>query len=307
MMPARRLLAWAFALVAANAGAEEASVVVEPLRAYGYVIGDRIEMHARLDVPAGYRLDASRLPKAGRVNAFLELRAIESAVGPFGHFLEPESGTQLTLRFLVVNSRTNVRSVQTPALALSYRHEGAPDLALRVPQMEFTVSPLTPEYVAGTPGLGEMQSDALPPRISARAPRIRLLLYALIAVALCGYVAWRQGWVPRRLLARRPFARAATDIRRMRKDTAAQPQAARAQRLHHAFDESAGFTVASHSLEQFFAAQPWSAALEAEIRAFFAGSARFFYAGESSALLPPDRMARLAQGLAELEPRRTSA
>jgi mxaA protein len=280
---------------------------VEPARHYGYVIGDSIELHARIPVPSGHALDADRLPKVGRVNAFLELRSVEPADGWLQRYRRAQSDARLSLRFLVVNSSTQVRSVQTPALALTYRRVGAPDVAVHVPQVELTVSPLTPEYVSGTAGLGEMQADAPPPRIPARGPELRLLLYALLGLALGGYVAWRQGWVPRRLLARRPFARAAKDIRRMREAASAQSQAARAQRLHRAFDESAGFAVASHSLEPFFAAQPWSAGLEAEIRDFFTRSARFFYAGEASAMLPPAELARLARGLAACEPTRGGA
>jgi mxaA protein len=302
-MPTRRWLALALVLASAAVSAESLDAVMEPVRLYGYVIGDPIELHARVPVPSGYALDADRLPKAGRVNAFLELRSVEPADEWLQRYRRAESGARLSLRFLVVNSSTQVRSVQTPVLVLTYRREGAPDVAARIPQVELTVSPLTLEYVAGTAGLGEMQADAPPPRIPTAGPELRLLLYALLALMLCSYVAWRQGWVPRRLLAGRPFARAAQDIRRVREDTAAQSQAARAQRLHRAFDESAGFTVASHSLEQFFAAQPWSAALEAQIRDFFTRSARFFYAGEGSAMLPPADVARLARELAACEPR----
>lgn len=300
-------LAAALVCAPAAASGQENEAVVEPVRLYGYVIGDIIELHARVPVPSGYVPDAGRLPKAGRVNAFLELRSVEPEDGRLQRYRGAENDARLSLRFLVVNSSAQVRSVQTPPLVLAYRREGAPDVAVRIPQVELTVSPLTPEYVAGTAGLGEMQADVPPPRIAAGGPKRRLLLYALVAVVLAAYVAWRQGWVPRRLLARRPFARAVKDIRRMRRDTAASSQAACAQRLHRAFDESAGFAVASHSLEQFLAARPWSAALEAEIRDFFARSTRFFYAGDGSAMLPPPDMARLARGLAASEPRRGGA
>jgi hypothetical protein len=138
-------------------------------------------------------------------------------------------------------------------------------------------------------------------------PRARLLLYAFVALGLCCYVAWRLGWVPRRLLARRPFARAAAEIRRMRLDGTVERRATCARRLHRAFDEAAGFAVASHSLERFFAVHPWSAALEGEIRDFFAASGRFFFADDAAAMLPPERLAGLVRRLVEHEPRRVSA
>jgi mxaA protein len=306
-MRAKLMTALTLAMACAGASAQTASVAIDPVRLYGYVIGEQVELHARVQVPPGYELDASRLPKPGRVTAFLELRAIEPGKRWFSNLLGRKNGAPLTLRFLVVNSGVAVRTVQTPTLALSYRRAGAPDLALQIPQVELTVSPLTPEYVAETAGLTQMQPDSPPPRISTHVPRVRLLLYAFVALGLCGYVAWRQAWVPRRLLARRPFARAAADIRKMRPDSAIERQAARARRLHRAFDEAAGFAVANHSLEQFFAAQPWSSALEREIRDFFAGSARFFYAGEAAAMAPPDRLATFACALAAHEPRRVGA
>jgi hypothetical protein len=210
------------------------------------------------------------------------------------------------LQFLVVNSGIDVRTVQTPALALSFRRAGAPDLTLEVPQVELTISPLTPEYVAGTAGLEQMRPDVSPPPISTQASRTRLLLYALVALGLLGYVAWRLGWVPRRLLTRRPFARAAADMRRIGPADGLEGEAACARRLHRAFDEAAGFAVASHSLERFFAVQPWSVALEGEIRGFFAASARYFYAGDSSAM-SSEHLRRLARRLVEHEPRRLGA
>jgi mxaA protein len=299
----RRWLAIAPTLLAAAASAAEHEAVVEAVRRYGYVIGDTIELHARVAVPPLYALDVEKLPKPGRVNAFLELRSIEPLDARLQRHAEGGNGTPLALRFLVVNSGTQVRSVQTPALALTYRRADAPDFAVRIPQVEFTVSPLTPEYVAGTTGLKELQGDVPPPRLPTRGAMTRLLVYALLALALFGYVAWRRGWVPRRLLARRPFARAAKDLRGMRENATTRLPEARARRLHRAFDESAGFTVASHRLEEFFAAQPWSAALEAEIRDFYSRSALFFYADEVSALPPQGDVVRLARALAACEPR----
>jgi mxaA protein len=305
-MRASLLVALTLLIGSAEAAAEQASMVVAPLRRYGYVIGDEVELRAVFPVPVGYALDQATVPKPGRVNAFLELRAIGQRDGLLGR-LRKDAGSRLSLRFLVVNSATDVRTVQTPALELNYRREGAPDLPVRVPQVEFTVSPITPAYVAGTAGLGEMQPDAPPPRIPAGAAQVRLMLYALVALVLAGYFAWRRGWVPRRMLAKRPFARAALDLRRMRRQAAPEQQAACARRLHRAFDEAAGFSVASHSLERFFATQPWSAAVEGQIREFFAGSARFFYASDGTAMLPLDRLVQLAGALAEREPRTVSA
>ncbi len=289
-----------------DVGAQTAGVAIDPVRRYGYVIGDRVELRVRVQTPPGYELDPGRLPKPGRVNTFLELQGIELAKPPWRRILGSQ-GAELAVRFLVVNSGIDVRTVQTPVLALSYRGAGAPDLTVEIPQVELTISPLTPEYVAGTAGLEQMRPDVLPPPISTQAPRARLLLYALVALGLLGYIAWRLGWVPRRLLARRPFARAAADLRRIGPAGGGERETACARRLHRAFDEAAGFAVASHSLERFFAVQPWSAALEGEIRDFFSASARYFYAGDASAMPSSERLRMLARRLVEHEPRRVGA
>jgi mxaA protein len=301
---AHLLTALILLVVGADVSAQTADVAIDPLRQYGYVIGDRVELHVRAQVPPGYELDLGRLPKPGRVSTFLELQGMELDRQPWRSAFGAQRAAELAVRFLVVNSGIDVRTIQTPVLPLSYRRAGAPDLTVEVPQVELTVSPLTPEYVSGTAGLEPMRPDIQPPQISTGAPRARLLLYALIALGLLGYAAWRLGWVPRRLLGRRPFARAAADIRRIGPAGGVEREAACARRLHRAFDEAAGFAVASHSLERFFAVQPWSAALDGEIRDFFAASARYFYAGDASGMLSSERLKRLARRLVEHEPRR---
>lgn len=284
-------------------GADGATVAVEPLRRYGYVIGDEVELRAAIGTPPGYALEEESVPKPGRANAFLELRAVEREGGILGRF-RGDAARRISLRFVVVNSGADVATAQTPAVALRFKREGAPELTAVVPQVSFTVSPLTPAYVAGIAGLEEMQPDVAAPPVSARMAYLRLLLYALGALVLGGYLAWRQGWLPRRMLENRSFACAVTDIRRLRADAGARVQAGRARRLHQAFDESAGFAVGGHNLERFFAAQPWSLALRTEIREFFAGSAQFFYADDAAALMAPDRLLRLARALADREPRK---
>lgn len=288
-----------------TAGGAEATVVVDPLRRYGYVIGDEVELRVAVEVPPGYALDAASLPRPARANAFLELRSVGRENGLLGQ-LRSGPGQRFSLRYVVVNSGAEVVVGQTPAVTLQFRRAGAPDVAAVVPQLDFTVSPLTPTYVAAITGLEEMQPDAPAPPVSTRMTHLRLLMYALAALLLAGYLAWRQGWLPRRMLANRSFARAAAEIRRLDPSALAGAQVARARRLHRAFDEAAGFAVADHNLERFFAAQPWSAALATEVREFFAGSARFFYADDAAAMMAPGRMLALARALADREPRRVA-
>jgi len=284
-------------------GADGVTVAVEPLRRYGYVIGDEVELLAAIGTPPGYAMAEENLPKPGRANAFLELRAVEREGGILDRF-RGDAAQRISLRFVVINSGADVVTAQTPPVPLRFKREGAPELTAAVPQVSFTVSPLTPAYVAGVAGLEEMQPDVSAPPVSARMAYVRLLLYGLGVLALGGFLAWRQGWLPQRMLSNRSFARAVADIHRLRAEAMARVQTERARRLHQAFDESAGFAVGGHNLERFFAAQPWSLALGTEIREFFTGSAQFFYADDAAALMAPDRLLRLARALADREPRK---
>ena len=202
------------------ARADEATVVVEPLRRYGYVIGDEIELRAAIAVPPGYALAVESLPKPGRANTFLELRAIERQDGILGR-LGRAATQRVSLRFAVVNSGADVATAQTSAVTLRFQREGAPELVAVVPQVNFTVSPLTPAYVAGVAGLEEMQPDvAAPADLGAHAVRsgcfcMGSVRYVLAAISHGGKDGCRD-----ECSATGAFACAVAEIRRQRADGA---------------------------------------------------------------------------------------
>lgn len=274
--------------------AEEVAFVVAPLRQFGHVIGDVIVLDGSVTVPEGYAPDADSVPRPGRVGAFLELRTarLDSTAGNAYHLLA---------RLLVVNSAPEVRTIESSRLAIRFRKDGAPDLSVALPAIPLTVSPLTPTAVLARDGLEELQPDIPPPRVATGWIRVRLLALAALACLLAAWFAWVQGWVPRNLLVRRPFARARTAIARLGDDAPAELQAERARRLHRAFDESAGFAVTGETLERFFAMRPAFASLRDEIAAFFTASNAFFYAERPAAMLAPEVLRTLARGLAECE------
>ncbi len=291
---ARAMMAlWLLAAGGASA-AEPMKFTVTPIRQFGHVIGDDITLDGSVDLPAGYAPDPAGLPKPGRVGAFLELR---------GATLDPETGNRhrIHVHFLVVNSAPAVRTIETPPLAVHFRKEGANDLAVLLPEIPLTVSPLTPSEVLARDGLEELQPDFPAPHVATGWMRARLLGLAVLTFVLAGWFAWAQGWLPTNLLAHRPFARARTAIVRLGDATPTELQAERARRLHRAFDESAGFVVTGETLERFFAARPAFASLRDEIGAFFTASGTFFYAEQPAALPAPAALRTLAQALAECE------
>lgn len=274
------------------AAAEVATFAVAPLRQYGYVIGDEIVIEGSAPVPQGYVVDADSVPKPGRRGALLELREgrVEARAGDQYRFLA---------RFLVVNSATEVRTVETPPITIRFRKAGAPDLAIALPGIPVTVSPLTPSAVLARNGLEELQPDVAVPRIATTWIRIRLIALAVGAALLAAWFAWAEGWVPSNLLVRRPFARARATIARLGND--ADARAEQARRIHRAFDESAGFAVTDETLDRFFALRPGFAAARGDVQSFFAASNRYFFAENRAALPSADALQQLVGQLAECE------
>jgi len=282
-------------LVSGGASAGEPTLfAVTPPRQFGYVIGDEMALEATASLPSGYAPDPDSLPKPGRANAFVELRSVQ---------MQTASGDRLRLRvnYLVVNSAPEVRTVETPPVAIRLRKTGAEDLTISMPTIPFTVSPLTPAEVLARDGLEELQPDAPTPRIDTAWMRVRLLVLAVLAVLLTGWLAWVKGWVPDRWLARRPFARVAAAIARIEAGGAPDLKAAQARQLHRAFDESAGFAITRDTLERFFAEHPGFATLRTDVEAFFSASAAFFYAERTDAMPDAEALRRLARALAACE------
>lgn len=274
------------------AAADVATFAVAPLRQYGYVIGDDIVVAGTAPVPQGYVADADSVPKPGRRGALLELREGMLEAGSHDEY-------RFRARFLVVNSATEVRTVETPPLAIRFRKAGAPDLAIALPGIPVTVSPLTPGAVLARDGLEELQPDVAVPRIATTGFRVRLTALAVSAALLAAWFAWAQGWVPSNLLVRRPFARARAAIARL--GSGADARAEQARRIHRAFDESAGFAVTDETLDRFFALRPGFAAVRTDVQSFFAASNRYFFAENPAALPPADVLRHLAVQLAECE------
>ena len=277
-----------------TSAADGAMFTTTPIRQYGYVIGDEIVVEGSAAVPRGYAPDADSIPKPGRRGALLELRdsALEN---------RPDERYRFRARFLVVNSATAVRTVETPPLAIRFRKAGAADLTLALPEIPVTVSPLTPAEVLARDGLEELQPDVAVPRIETKWIRLRLIGFAVVAAVLFMWFAWAQGWVPTSLLTRRPFACVRGAISRLGTAEDERVLAEQARRIHRAFDESAGFAVTDETLDRFFELRPTFGVLRSEIRSFFEASNRYFFAENGLALPSIDAMRQLVRRLAECE------
>jgi mxaA protein len=292
----RRATVAALGALASAAVMAQAVQVSEP-RAYGYVVGDVIERHARLQLPPGARIAPASLPRRGRIDSWLEQRDVVLRAG--------SDGAELQLVYQVINAPRQVATIELPALTLAL--EGAPQRSIDLDAWPITVSAMTPQYVIARAGLEELQPDVAPRREPLQATSLRLALL-LASLALVLYLlALRR--LPQLAWWRRaaPFRSAWRDVRRLarRRDDVAYRLAL--QRLHAAFDAATGQALFADRLEPLFAAQPQLRPLAAEVAAFYALSRRTFFAAEPAPM--PDREAlsalvALARRLAQHEHRR---
>jgi mxaA protein len=249
---------------------------VEP-RPFGFVIGDTLTRRIELETAAGTSIDRERLPKPGRVSSWLELVDVS---------VDARAGNRHALAFTyqIFNSAPEVRTRPLPAVDILLK-TAAGSATYTMPKQLFTTGPLTPEYVSGRDGLGEMRPDAKPPPLPTLWVRLRLALWTLGLVAIAFYFLYAYRGLPFLARSRGPFARAlrAVDAAARAGDEQAGRRAA-LQALHRAFDETARGTVFGEHLDRFFAAHARFAPLRPQVERFFAGSQTEFFGSGATEL-----------------------
>ncbi|MES1924408.1 nonribosomal peptide synthetase MxaA [Salinisphaera sp. T31B1] len=283
------LVLWALAF-AAVAQPPAIGLSIDEPRAYGHVVGDRIERALRLRLPDGYRLERSSLPVAGEQSYWLELVAAEVQA-------EPATGgvvvVVLDYQLFYAPLQTSRRAL--PALEIAAVNAAGERLVTPVPAFGFTMSPileLDPDAEFGNPDNDLLLADERPSSQAVNGPR-RMTLGALGIALLAGLSwAWTAGWLPGP--ARGPFARAATRLRQLRRRPAMSDTTATALRtVHRAFDETAHRAVFADDLDAFIAAHPSFADLADDIASFFDFSRRYFFS--ASACVDRDSQAMVAR------------
>jgi mxaA protein len=256
----------AMVLAAAAHGATTLQASTEEPRAFGYQVGDVVQRRITVEVPEGLVLDTSSLPRPGARGTALELRALRQTASA--------ERLQLELDYQVFLSPAAVRTLELPALTLRYDGMSRAQ-ELRVDAWPITVAPLVPVEVSPRTGLGELQPDAAPPLIDTAARRWRLLGFAALLCALLGYLAFVYFGLPWWGAQRRPFALA------WRQMNQAQAPAWReaCQRMHAAFNQSAGEVLFERGVDRFIAKHSAFAPLQQDIVCFLRLSQREFFAG----------------------------
>ena len=248
-------------------------------RPFGYVIGDVIEQRIVLTMPAAHQLQPDALPKPGRVDLWLERRAIRVAANTTA----AGRRNDIVIEYQVVNAPTEVTTIALPPLSLPLRSADA-TAEETVAEWPVTVAPLTPQYVLARAGLEEMRPDLPPPAVATSTYATRLMLYAIALALIGGYFAACRFGLPFAPGSRRPFARACADLRRLARQPAGRDTyRAGLRRIHRAFDETAGQTMFAEQLPAFFQCRPHFEPLAVDAGRFFGESQQeVFGAGAQS-------------------------
>jgi mxaA protein len=271
------LRAAAVLVLLASAAASTAQAIldyeaVEP-RTFGYVLGDKIRRELRFRVRSGYRLDTASLPRAGRLDRWLELAEPELRVESAGNGRR----YRLVLTYQVLNAPRSPAAVTIPQQDLRLVGEG-PAVTTLMPSLEITVAPLTsalgPKELSGS----ALQPDRRPAPLPVEARQARLAWTGTALLALLLFAAWRRSYTA--AIARRnlPFANALRRLKRLpAADAPADPETG-LRIVHEALNRTAGRAVFAHNLEEFLAQRPEFASLRGDFARLFVASGRVFFA-----------------------------
>ena len=245
------------AILVATGAYPAATAVVEQPRPFGYVVGDVLTQRVLLEI-GGHGFAPAALPKAERVNDWLERRPARIESRPDGH-------RWLALDYQVINAPQSLTTVNLPAFEL----QGAPGGAtLAIAAWPISVNALT------SGGSVELRPDRPAPAIATAPIRRQIAIWSsaflMVVAAGLGWLAWRN-W---RAAAARPFAHALHEMRHL---DGSAPEAWRT--LHRAFDQTAGRVVQTATLPALFERVPQLQSLRPEIEQFFAQSRKLFFGG----------------------------
>lgn len=257
-------------LLARTAEPGAARVTADKPRAYGYFVGDLVERHVALDLPAGTALDPASLPAVGGRGQALELRSVRV------------EGHDLRLVYQVFLAPRETRTLELPPIAL--RATGGPrPMDLRVDAWPVTVAPLLPPEVSPRDGLGELRPDIPPTLIATSAARARLAAYAAVAALLLAWLAHVYLGLPWWNRRQRPFAMAWKLLAAQARTLSEDQRRTAWKAVHSALNRSAGEVVFEAGLERYLAAHTAFIPLRADLQQFFERSRAAFFGPAAAA------------------------
>lgn len=268
------------AFSAADAQASNDVHVESHYREAGYFIGDVIDEVVEIKATPGATLVEETLPRSGD-GQWIELREVNVQENAPAH-----GRFKLHLRWQLFKALRETRTIPLPAFTVNLR-QGAAVLPVKIHERQVMVSPLLPVILDTSQT--SLRPDSLPPLRDTSRPMRHTLLALVLTLSAALWLLWRHDKPPFRWAAAGPFTSACRRLRgrQGRKLSLRQSFAV----AHHAFNQAAGRTVFASDVPVLLTLRPELARLQPEIEAFYARSARVFFAETSQAADAEDAIA----------------
>lgn len=238
-------------------------------RDYGYTLGDRITIIARINMPMFYRLEINSLPKPGPINDWLQL--IEATPVE----TQTDYDYALALTYQVFKSVPVATELTLPPLPLHFSYHGR-SLIERLPAWTFGYNPLIPKNK--TDAQIEPEPEMAPELMETDDPRRRLGYFVAAIATLLFYIAWFYGKAPFLERYSGAFGKACRTLKQLKKHPPSEETHRKAlQCFHHALNELSGESVFAGQLPAFFQRFPKFAPLQEKTEALFRVSQQLFF------------------------------
>jgi mxaA protein len=236
-------------------------------REAGYFIGDVIDEVVDISAMPGAKLVEETLPRSGD-GQWIELREVDVQENA------PEHGRfKLHLRWQLFKALRETRTIPLPAFTVNLR-QGQAVVPVKIHERQVMVSPLLPVILDTSQT--SLRPDSLPPLRDTTRPMRHTLLALTLTLLATLWLLWRHDKPPFRWAAAGPFTSACRRLRGRQGRKLSLPQ--RFAVAHHAFNQAAGRTVFASDVPLLLTLRPELARLQPEIEAFYARSARVFFA-----------------------------
>lgn len=291
------------ALAEETAAPNVAVTTLEP-RAFGYFVGDILRREIHIAVPGSYALDKASQPAPGRLNYWLDLRAVDidetESVGLRRY--------RLGLDYQTFYVPLSPAPLTAPGLKLRFSNAVGDAVEADIPSFNFVMAPLReiqPEKPEEGPA-GYLKPDTVPQKLSTLRSRIAFGIGASCALVGLGLLAYHRAWWPFRARPQRPFTQAARVIKNRTEQHDLETYRAGLIELHRAFDLSAGRRVLADDVPGFLSEHREFQPLGEDISQFFATSRRVFFSNDmegAARAMPFDSVIKLGSRLGEAERR----
>ncbi|MFY9292654.1 MAG: nonribosomal peptide synthetase MxaA [Methylorubrum rhodinum] len=271
-------------LLATPALAQVRGVELRVPRAFGYFLGDLVQVQADIRVDPGFTVQRPSLPKPGPVTYWLDLRAVTVEERREGD----ATLIRLRLTYQDFYAALDSRTLDVPGFAVTIQSDGKEGLTTaiaQVPAWKIGVSPLREVQPERRDDPAEyLLPDGRAPRLDPQpATATALTLLALAALALVP-LARDRAWGPFAPRRGRPFALGLKALRRAKRKARGDDLTREAFLvLHRALDATAGRRVLADDLPLFLAGHPAFRGQEEGLRKFFAASRQAFFGRETEA------------------------